>query len=409
MAASPASAADWPRFRGPDGSGVTDDKAVPTSWSAADKPAWNFRIPGGGNSSPVVVGDDVLVTYHRDEGKFRCVACVNAADGKVKWTAEEPAEGHRTHKKGSQASPSPAADAGLVVIGFVSGADNTVAAFDRATGKRLWRKVVGQFHCTHGYGASPILAEGMVIVANDTGGAIDENGNKDGGESFVIALDAKSGETKWKTARTTGRAVFSTPLVAKGKGGAETLVLSSQADGVTAYELKTGKKLWSCAAGKQRSVGSPFVAGDLVIATWGQGSGGGSMTAVRPDAESDDKRIAWTAQKALPYVPTSLFYGGHIYMVSDTGVASCVNPADGAIVWSKRLEGNFAASLICVAGRIVAVNEAGDVFSFDATADEPLRKLAKSSVGEGVFATPAAAGGRLLIRTHGGLVCYAGK
>ena len=401
LSAASAPAGEWPRFRGPDGAGVSDEKNIPVR---LDKPLWKTDIPGHGHSSPVVWGDDVFLTTSRDDGKVRVLMCLSAADGKVRWSREVETDPIGTHKKGSPAAGSPTVDAERVYVSFLLGRKHTVIAYDKA-GKELWRRQVGEFFCKHGPGASPVVADGKVIVVNDTAGTSDPDGPGTDGESFLTALSAATGEPVWKAPRATGRAVFATPLVA-----GRSVIAAGQAEGVTAYDLESGRKLWGTAPFALRTVASPIAADGLIIAVCGQGTGGRQMIAVRPEAAGADPagKVAWEAAKMLPYVPTPVAFGKHLYVVADTGIASCFEAATGKTVWSHRLGGNYAASPIVVDGRVYAVSEDGELVVFAADPGA-YKEIARSSAGAKVFATPAVSGGRLFLRTHGSLLCYVGR
>jgi len=398
-----ASASDWTRFRGPNGTGVSDDKGVPVRWTGNEKTVWKIPLPGLGHSSPVIVGDELYITTAEDEGKVRDLLALKAADGSVRWKKSLPAETHPIHKKSSFASSTPTVDAERVYVVFSTAAQLTVRAYARKDGTEVWSRELGEFISQHGSGTSPILYKDMVILGNDQGGKTDPPNSDRDGKSFLVALDARSGAVRWKTDRATGVVAYSSPILVEGKR--TELIFTSQAEGICGFDPDTGKRLWQVNGLPQRPVGSPVFVEGVVVAAAGQGRGGKTMLAVKPGGEGDVSKthVAWSGTKQLPYVPTPIAYGKHLFLIADAGIATCVDPKTGEQIWTERLGGDVAASPVIADGKIYVVSEAGDVHTFAAAGKFQL--LGKSTVGEPVYATPAIAGGRLFIRTHKSLIC----
>jgi outer membrane protein assembly factor BamB len=302
------------------------------------------------------------------------------------------------HKKSSFASATPCADEQRVYITFTTPTVK-VWAFNRSDGTEVWTRDLGEFISEHGSGTSPIVHDGLLILSNDQGGVMDPKGSPRDGRSFLIALDAKTGAVRWQTERRTAVVSYSTPLVVRVAGRKPELVFTSQAEGIAGVNPADGKVLWQAGVFNRRTVGSAVYADGIVAAGCGQGAGGTAFVGIEPGKNTP----AWQALKMLPYVPTPVGFGRHIYVVSDGGVASCLEARTGKAVWSERLGGNFAAGLIVIDAKVYALSEAGDLHVFAA---EPVYKpIARSSVDEPVYATPSAAAGRLYIRTHRSLIC----
>lgn len=392
-------AGDWTRFRGPDGSGVSDEKGLPVTWTADAKPLWKVALDGSGHGSPVVAGGTVYVVNSRDNGTVREVLAFSAADGSPVWRQQFPASALGTHLKGSPSAATPCLDADRIYVPVTSDGKLSIRALNRKDGSPAWSAEIGDFFSKHGCGASPVLAGGKLVVVNDTADSTDPDGNGKTGDSALTALDPATGKVLWRTPRTTGRAVFSTPTPA-----GDAVLVSSQAEGLAAYALADGKKLWGTPKTEFRSVGSPVVAGSVVTGLWGQGGAGRILLAVNP---ATGQKV-WETAKQIPYVCTPLHHGGHIYVVADGGFVSCLAAADGAVKWTDRLGGKFAASPVLAGGNIYAVSEDGEVCVF--AADPAKFRLAgRSPLGDACYATPAIADGKLFFRTHKGLVCIAGK
>ncbi len=392
----PASAANWPRFRGPNGVGIALDKNVPVEWKDKDI-LWKVAIPGIGNSSPVIWGDRLFLQSSSADGMERTLRCLNVADGKTRWSKSLPAATARTHVKNTLASSSPATDGERVYALFWDGAEVTLYAFE-FEGKEVWKRPLGNFSSQHGAGASPIVYKDKVILANDQDGS-----------AMVYAFDAKSGKDVWKAERKAFKACYSAPFLIEGPGQPTQLIACSTA-GISSYNPDTGVEIWNwtwsfTTAEPLRTVGSPIFSQGLVFATSGAGNGDRHMIAVKADGKGDVTKtnLAWENKRSFPYVPTMLAWGDHLYFVTDRGIAGCYVAKTGDRVWDERLAGNVTASPVLVDGKVYAISEEGEVFVFAAATEFKL--LGKNSVGERVMASPAVADGRLFIRGRQHLFC----
>jgi outer membrane protein assembly factor BamB len=384
----------WPRFRGPNGTGVVSDKNIPLQWSQQEGVIWKTAIPGQGNSSPVVWGDRLFLQSAGADGKERLLICVNVADGKIAWSQSVPGASARMHKKNTLASSTPATDGERVYALFWDGQGVTLFAYD-FEGKPCWKADLGRFASQHGAGTSPMVHAGKVFVANDCDGS-----------ATLDAVDAKTGKIVWQRPRRPFRACYSTPFVLEKPGVAPELIVASTA-GITGYNPDTGAEnwdwRWTFAGMPLRTVGSPVHDRGLIFANSGDGSGERNTIALRVGSNGAVAELAWVKHKNLPYVPTMLASGDHLFFVNDDGFATCLVANTGETVWSERLGGKVSASPIVVDGKIVAINEDGTVYVFSAAPSFKL--LAKNQIGEPVMATPAVADGRLFIRGDTHLFC----
>ena len=392
LLAGPAAAGNWPRFRGPNGTGVSDDKDVPVGWSGKNV-LWKTALPGAGNSSPVVWGRRVFVQSATPDGKQRLLVCLGAADGKILWSRSAPGARARTHPRNTLASSTPATDGKRVYALFWDGKDLALSAYD-FRGEPVWTHDLGGFTSQHGAGASPILCDGKVILANDQDGS-----------SELVALDAATGRPAWRAPRKAFRACYSTPFVLDGPDRARQLVVASTA-GVTSYNPRTGAEnwawTWKFTGMALRTVASPVYGPGMIFANSGDGSGARNMVAVKV-GDRGEVTMAWQNKRSLPYVPTMLVHGEHLYWVNDHGVAGCQVAATGKTVWTARLGEPVTASPVLIDGKIYAVSEAGTVSVFAAA--PVFQRLARNAVGEAVVASPAVAGNRLFIRGRRHLIC----
>lgn len=395
--AATATAQEWTRFRGPNGTGLSDAKTIPTTWSAKDF-KWKNVLPGAGHSSPVLWGEKVFVTSCDDTaGKFH-VLCFEASTGSLHWQKEFPLSPYRKHGYNTLASGTPAVDAERVYVPRTDNAHNTLIALDHR-GEKVWERDLGPFKSQHGSGVSPIVHDGLVVFPNEQDG-----------ESFLIALDARTGEPRWRTPRNVApsSAAYSTPCVYQPKNAAAVLIFNSEVHGISAVAPDTGKVLWEFPeAFDKRSISSPVIAGDLILGSCGSGGGGNFLVAVRPGGPNGAKpERAYEVRKSAPYVPTSVCVGDWLYLWSDAGIVSRVRAATGEIQWQERAGGNYFGSPIWVDGRLFCVSTVGEVVVV--AAGEKFEVLARNPLNEKTHSTPAVAGGRMFIHTSGHLVCVGG-
>jgi outer membrane protein assembly factor BamB len=399
----PATAENWARFRGPNGTGIALDKNIPVKWSESDGILWKAPIPGVGNSSPIIWGDRIFIQSATEDGKARLLLCLNAADGKVVWSQSLPGARAKIHANNSLASATPATDGERVYAAFWDGTAVTLYAYD-FKGNELWNRNLGTFVSQHGAGASPIVHDGKVFFLNDQ----DKDQN---GPSKLLALDAKTGNIVWTVSREPYRASYSAPFVLEKPNGRSELIVATTT-GIQGYDLKSGQENWVYHikfTGKMplRMVGSPVYSDGLIFAACGDGSGVRHFACIRPGDHGDVSKtnLTWeTTKKSSPYVPCVLTSGEHLYFVNDQGMAECQVARTGKTVWSERLGvGSVTASPILVDGKIYTAAVDGTVFVFAAAPEFKL--LARNSLGESVRASPAVANDRLYIRGLSHLFC----
>lgn len=385
-------AGDWPWWRGPTRDGTSLDGQVVTTWSRTENVLWQAKVPGRGHSSPIVCGQRVFLTTADENAHKQYVLAFDRATGKLLWrTLIHEAEFTRKNPKNSYASATPACDGQCVYAVFLNRDGLHVTALDRE-GKILWQTKAGAFESQHGYGSSPVLFKSLVIINGDS--------LKD---CFVAALDRKSGKVVWRTARkTTGKnGSYATPLVAQ-LAGRPQLLLTGMSE-VSSYDPETGKLIWSC-AGPSEVTGCTVACSDqLVFATGGYPEK--EILAIRADGTGDvtKSHIVWRSGKGVAYVPSPLYHEGHLYVVADGGMVSCLKAATGEPVWQERLQGGFTSSPVLVGGLLLVTNEAGKTFVLKA--GPKFQLVATNSLDESVLATPAISGGRLFLRTSSHLYC----
>ncbi len=382
-----AHAQDWPAFRGPTGQGHSAELGLPLEWSESDNIAWKTPVPGRGWSSPVVVKGRVWLTTATavGAGSLRLLA-YDAETGREVLNVEvfRVDETASPNPKNSLASPTPVLDVDGDRVYVHFGADGTAAL--TTAGEVVWTTRF-PYVTQHGNGGSPVLYRDRLIL------------NVDGYDTaFVVALDAATGEEQWRTARRQPFSqAYSTPLVIR--VGDRDQLFSIGAFRATAYDPETGEEIWEVSYGDGFSnVPAPvFGHGMVYVATGFQVP---SLLAVRADGRGDvtATHTAWTLRRGVPLTSSPLLVGDELYIVSDLGVATCLDARTGELHWRERLGGNFSASPVSADGRIYFQSEEG-VTTVVAPGTEYL-ELATNQLDGAILASMAVANGSLFIRTH---------
>lgn len=389
-----AGAADWTQFRGPASDGISTETNLPTEWGPSKNVAWKKPIPGSGWSAPVAANGRVYLTtgvpgaVRSDPDVSLRAICLDAATGNTLWDTEVFLQEGRTaakiHGKNSHASPSPLLCDGRLYVHF--GHQGT-ACLD-LEGRVIWRNRSLTYNPVHGNGGSPICVDDLLVYSAD------------GGDTrFVIALDRANGRLRWKSERTwpaASKFSFSTPLVISVQGRKQ--IVSPGSNAVVAYDPSDGKEIWRVRYDGYSVIPQPVFGNGLVYVCTGYNTP--SLLAIRPDGRGDvtDTHVAWTAKKGVPNTPTPLLVGGELYLVSDAGIASCLDARTGKVHWQNRVGGNHSASPIFASGRIFLQSEEG--MGTVLRAGTTFEQLAKNPLEERTLASFAAACGALFIRTE---------
>ena len=378
---------DWPEFRGPDGQGHSTASNLTVEWSESKNVAWKTPIPGLGWSSPVLrEGRVYLTTAVLGDGKSLSLRalCLQAQTGEILWDKEVfGGVAGKVHDKNSHASPTPLVEGERLYVHF--GPQGT-ACLDLA-GTILWRNTELKYPPVHGGGGSPIVVDQMLIFSCD--GASDP---------FVVALDNRSGKIIWKVKRQSNaerKFSFSTPLLITVKGKKQ--VISPTSNAVCAYEPETGREIWRVRYDGYSVVPRPVYGhGLLYIST---GFDHPVVMAIKPDGQGDltDTNVVWTSNRGGPSTPSLLLAGEELYMVSDSGMASCLDARTGHPYWQERLGCGCSASPIYAEGRIYIQTEDG--IGLVLKAGKEFQKLASNPLGERSLASYAAGDSALFIRT----------
>jgi len=401
--ASATAAEGWPHWRGPTGNATADnDASPPVDFGPEANVRWKASLPGRGSSSPVVLGERVFVTSAvpladgSGQLDFRLL-CFDLDDGTLRWSRSAvqavPHEG--THQTNGFASASPCGDAERVYAFFGS---RGLFCYT-LQGEPLWSRDFGDMQIRHGFGegSSPTLAGQLLLVPWDHEGP-----------SRLFAVDSISGQTVWETPRDEPTC-WATPLVARDATGVRQVVLNGER-AARGYDLASGSELWRCGGQTVRPVASAVAAGG--VAYIGSGFRGAFMGAFDLAGRGDlsgGPHVRWTLSRDTPDIASPLLSDGRLYFYKGkTGLLTCLDAADGKPHYqARRIPGvsRTYASPVAAGGHVYLTDRDGRI-TVIRDADH-LAVVATNDVGEGVDATPAVAGERLLVRGERHLFCFA--
>lgn len=407
---APARSENWPNWRGPALDGVAAGTGYATTWSPEAHVAWKVTLPGLGASTPAVWGDAIVLTCAID-GKDAAI-CFDRS-GKEIWRRSLGAEKPGKHAKATGCNPSPVTDGKHVWVYFKSG---ELAALDLATGAVAWQENLqekfGEDTLWWDLGTSPVLTKDAVVVAV-----------MQTGPSYLAAFGRTDGKLLWKHDRNLNAPEeaaqsYSTPLVVKGEekfGEPAEVIFILGADHVTAHDAADGHELWRVGglnpAGEKyfRSIASPVVADDLVIAPYARGS---TLTAVKRGGKGDvtQTHVAWARKDLGADVPTPAFQDGKLVVCTDQGKVACLDAPTGNTLWDGELAKNrhaYSASPVLVDGKILVTREDGQsaLLTGPAAGAGRFEVVGEGSVGEMTVATPVCVDGEIFLRTHDSLWC----
>jgi outer membrane protein assembly factor BamB len=395
-------AEDWPQFRGPTGQGVSTETGLPTEWSADSGIAWRTPLPGGGWSSPIVHGNRAFVTTATDEGRSFRLLCLDRATGEVLWNTEVFQQGleSRLQQGNSYATPTPVTDGQhTYVVAF----DGSLAAV-AGDGSIAWTNRDFPYYSQHGIAASLRLYGDLLILPFDPSSRGEDKKvgwQKPWDESFVLALDKRTGEVRWKGDRGLSRIGHVTPNLVR-EGEREVLV-SGAGDVVQGFDLASGERLWTVHSQGEGVVPS-VVVGDGMVYT-SSGFEEPTIRAVRTGGRGEvtATHIAWEQTRAVPLMPSFLYVAPHLFTITEGGIAMCLDAKTGEILGRRRIGGNHRASPIFAEGRIYFLSEEGETTIVEATPDMPV--VATNTIPGHCQASLAASGGHLFLRTDTTLYC----
>lgn len=390
-----AGAQEWTRFRGPNGTGVSNVKSIPLQWTESDY-NWKIKLSGSGHSSPVLWGGKIFInSADGNSGEF-VSACVSAENGKLVWEKRYPLDTFKTHKFNSLASGTSAVDESRIYFVRQDGNDCFLTSLTH-DGKPSWEYALGDFKSQHGSGHSPIVYGDLVVLSYDQS----QPGR-------IVALNRNTGELQWEISRSAGRADYSVPCVFEQRGQEPKLLFNTGEDGISAVDPLTGKIEWRTdPVLRLRSVSSPVFSDGVTFASCGSGGGGNYVVAIAPPASGRGKAsVKYEVRRSAPYVPVPLIFGGLAFLWSDGGIVTCIDPLTGEEHWRERVGGNFFASPVCINGRLY--NTSSDGKTTVLRAGDQFEKLGGSDFDELIHSTPAVANGKIFYRTFDHLISIGG-
>ena len=370
---------DWPWWRGPHRNGIAAaDQEPPLHWSASKNVLWKAVVPGRGHASPTVVGNQVFLPTADHDKEIQSVLCYDRRTGQQIWktNVHHGALEKKGNKKSSQASSTIACDGRRLFVNFLNDGAVYTTALSR-DGRQLWQAKITDYVTHQGYGSSPAVYRSLVIVSAD---------NKGGGA--IAALDRRTGQLVWKHQRPR-TPNYASPVILHVAGKDQ--LLFSGCDLVSSFQPLTGKKLWEIKGSTTECVTTAVTDGSHVFTSGGYPKN--HMAAVRADGSG---KIVWENNVRI-YVPCMLSHDGHLYSVTDAGIAICWKADSGKQTWKRRLGGTFTPSPVMVGEYIFATNESGKTFIFNAN-PKAFELVAKNQLGDEVFATPTICGNRIYSR-----------
>jgi outer membrane protein assembly factor BamB len=388
----------WPRWRGPSGQGVVRSGEYPDTWSEKSI-AWKVPVPGRGNSSPIVWRDRIFFTTAYNDGARLSLLCFRRSDGKLLWELAAPQESvEYVHPKNGHASATPVTDGERVYASF--GPHGLIAA--SFEGKLLWHAPIGRVDNYHGTAGSPVLYKDTVIIYQD-GGANFGAPPSASVPSFIAAFDRKTGKTLWRTPRS-ATVGWGTAIVIRA-GDRDELVVCSQRR-ATAYDPANGRELWTVSGLTFEVIPTPVVGHDLVFCSSGRAGptiairpgGSGDVTSTH---------VAWSTPKGSPFVPSGIIVGDVLYLVNDMqSIITAYEAKTGTLLFQGRLgearRESFSSSPVALDGKVFFTNDDGETFVIEAAREFKL--LHVNRLGEPTYASPALVDGRWYFRTASSLV-----
>jgi len=376
---------DWPWWRGPLRNGMADQVAVPVTFSETDHVIWKTLVPGRGHSSPTVVGNRVFLTTATTAEQIHEVLAFDRTTGKPLWRKEVNRGGFpaKNHPKNTEATATLACDGERLFAAFYHH-DKVVAVTLNFAGEVVWEKEVCRFRpktYEYGYAPSPVLYKNTVLIAAEYDG-----------ESFITALDRQAGDRVWQAPRPT-MITFSTPMIAHVAGKDQLLISGAQK--VSAYNPATGKPLWSVDRTTFATCGTMVWDGEIVFASGGYPKA--ETLAVKADGSGE---VLWRNNQKC-YEQSMLAHDGYLYALTDNGVMFCWRGTDGKEMWKERLKGPVSASPVLANGNLYWANELGTLYVVRAN-PERFEKVAENQIGSDSFPSPAVCGGQIFLRVGKG-------
>lgn len=388
-------AENWPGWRGPNGDGTSSETNLPVKWDSTTNVVWKVPVPGVGYASPIVWEEKLFSVTAMTETQEKQLLCYDTKTGNLLWQVtvlKSPLE--RKHPDNSFASGTPVTDGKSIFLSFLDGDSVVVAAFD-FSGKQLWMKRPGTYASPHGYSVSPILYKDKVIINGDSKG-----------DAFIAALSQTDGNTLWKTKFDKKSQSFSTPLIRKLAGRTQMIVCGNME--VASINPDDGSRYWIATGPSEDFASSPIYNEQTGLLIISSGWPKRIIYALKPDGNGDvtNTHIAWQSVDGAFYVPSSVTTGNYLITTMVNGLVNCMEAATGKVLWKENLGKQYGSSVLAD-GLVYVPSDQGVITVFKPGATfEP---VAKNSIGETMFASPAISNGKIYLRTTTHLFCIGAK
>jgi hypothetical protein len=397
----PLFAEEWPGWRGPRGDGSSRETGIPLAWSDKQNVLWKTPVAGKGHSSPAIWGDRVFLTTCIEDSGERALICLNASNGSERWRKTVlKTQLERKHRLNSYSSSTPVTDGQHVWVTFLDYPNMVVVCYDM-DGNESWRRSPGKLLSVHGFCTSPVLHKQLLIL----------NGDQDA-QAYIVALDKTTGKEIWRADRPNRTRSYCTPILIESpsKPGVTQLVLSGSKC-VASYDADSGKQLWLLDGPTEQYVASLVNHDDMLFLTTGFPEF--HLMGIRPDGSGNitgTSHVVWHIPhsenkngKYASYVPSPLAHDGYFFVISDLGWLGCIEAKTGKRLWNERLGRHHSASPILIEDHLLLPDDDGTTWVVKAS--PKFEVVRKNPLGEECYASPAAAHGRLFVRTLHNLWC----
>jgi len=377
---------NWPRFLGPWGNGSSASASAPVQWDATNGTsiAWKTPSPVDGFNSPIAWGSRIF--FSGGDAARREVVCLDAERGTILWREAvadvpgSPSQMPEIPESTGFAAPTMATDGRRVYVIFANG---DVAAFT-LDGKKVWARYFGPFANAYGHANSLATWKDRLILQLD-------QGDPEEGKSRLVALDGRTGQTVWQRPRKVG-ASWASPAVFEAGGVAQIAVLSLP--WAWAYAASDGAELWKVDCLNGEVTPTPIFAGGLLLVA----SPSEKLVGIRPDGKGDvtKSHVAWAYEEAVPDVTSPASNGELVFMITTSGLFTCVDVKTGKRVWEHDYETEFHASPAIAAGRVYLVSQNGLALVVEAARE--YKEVFRTSMPDAFHASPAIVDGRMFLR-----------
>jgi outer membrane protein assembly factor BamB len=394
-------AENWPGFRGPGRQGISNEKNLPTQWSAESNIVWKTAIPGEGWSSPIVFDDRIFVSTATEEGASYHLLCLDRKSGAILWDRQvlRQKPGHR-QPLNSYASSTPVTDGkNVYIVAF----DGSIAGIS-VEGETVWMYRDFEYFSEHGLGVSPILYKDLLIVAFDpssSGPDTKLGWQRPWDKAVILALDKNTGKVRWEGKRGLSQISHVSPQILNVNGKDQ--LISSAGNVIQGFDPDSGERIWTVSSPGEGVVPSVVVGEGLIFTA--SGFGDSTIRVVRAGGKGDltKTNIAWESKEDVPKIPSMLYVKPYLYLVTEAGVAKCFKAATGEVIWRERLGGRFSASPVWADGKIYFLSDKGTTTVIADGAE--FKVLAKNELSETCKASPAISQGNIFIRSDKHLYC----